>query len=172
MRIIRMNVVFSILALAFSTQTLAYDVLINVKGTITNSSCDVDSRSENFDVELGNVSLKNFTGTGSVSPPKKFQIILTNCSASASAVKIGFFGNEDSGNSDLLALTPGGAAGLGIGIYDDDKNLIPINEYSKKYALNLSVDNVLTFHSRYVSSSDNVTAGIANSIATFKLEYD
>lgn len=150
----------------------AYDVLLNVSGSITSATCDIDSSTKDFEVKLGNIPSTEFASPGAVSPDVRFSILLKNCNALTTGVKIGFYGTQDGNDPTLLALTPGGATGIGISIIDASKKKMPINIKSESHPLTPSADNELVFYGRYMSSSKTVTPGIANATASFMLEYN
>jgi type 1 fimbria pilin len=67
---------------------------------------------------------------------------------------------------------PNTAAGLGIGIYNENKSLIPLSSESDLTPLIPGQTLVsLNFLARYVANGVEVIAGQANASATFVLKY-
>ncbi|WP_235589274.1 fimbrial protein [Type-D symbiont of Plautia stali] len=165
-----------LLALSFSTfATFAADGTINFTGTITDATCKVTPGSANQTVALGTVSSTNFTAAGSQSSPTKFNIVLTQCPASASTARIKFDGPADASNSTLIALTSGTgvATGVGVGIYEaDGTTQIPVATASASKTLSTTANTTFSFIAKYVSTSATVTAGTANAVSNFTVTYN
>ncbi|MDA5535506.1 type 1 fimbrial protein [Yersinia mollaretii] len=165
--------------LLFSPVSLAYDVMIDISGSIADNSCDVVV--DNISVPIGDVALKTFTYPGQVTGTTAFTIELTNCRAAAKGVKVSFTGNADPVNTDLLQLdnptAAGSATGMAVGFLAEDRiTAIPLNtSVPASTAYNLdpsSPDNtILNFYAQYQSTGAPLKAGIANATATFYLEY-
>lgn len=154
---------------------LAHDGTMNITGTITDNTCVVSADSQNLTVEMGNVSSKQFYRAGAATRYEPFTIHLERCDAAASRVSITFIGTPNSVNSQLLAVTTQAqsAQGVGIGLYDSDKTLVPVNNLSGGTALTSRQANVtLPFFARYVADGSDVSAGAANATITFTLTYE
>ncbi|MEY1197160.1 fimbrial protein [Providencia rettgeri] len=84
-----------------------------------------------------------------------------------------FSGDRDSKNNQLFALSQGSTAkNLGISILDENyQQIIPNSKTKIPYMLNGKNNVSLIFYAKYVVSGSPVTAGSANSEATFELEY-
>lgn len=152
----------------------AHDGTVNITGTIADNTCTVSQDSKAMTVSMGDVSNKTFSRPGDGSAYQSFSISLEKCGGAASRVSVTFSGAADSENNDLLALTGGAgyATGMGIGIYDAEKNLIPLNQPGEETTLTADQASVtLNFFARYVASGATVSAGTANASATFKLTY-
>jgi major type 1 subunit fimbrin (pilin) len=98
---------------------------IEFSGSITDTSCDIDSTSANQIVDLGKWASSYFTGAGSETTKTAFHIKVKDCPATVTKVSVLFDGTRDSNNSNLLAVN-GGAQGVAIKLYEDDK-ATPIN---------------------------------------------
>ncbi|MGP3065899.1 fimbrial protein, partial [Serratia ureilytica] len=86
-------------------------------------------------------------------------------------------GNTPAGHPELLAVT-GGATGVGVEILDNNGSTLPISqEVATPATVTVAADGdnpgAATFNlrARYKSFQDLVTAGQANSNATFTIEY-
>jgi type 1 fimbria pilin len=161
--------------LLMMTSSQAHDGTVNIDGAITDNTCTVSPGSVDFTVSLGNVSSKQFKHAGDASRFEPFAIHLENCGSGVKGVSTIFYGPQDSLNSNLLSVTSSGpntAAGLGIGIYNENKSLIPLSSESDLTPLIPGQTLVsLNFLARYVANGVEVIAGQANASATFVLKY-
>lgn len=160
------------------TAVAAADGQINFTGLITDDACVVtNSPSNPLNVPLGTVastSFKDATGNpaaGITSSATGFKILLTGCPVAATQASVKFDGVSVSGDNSVLALTAGGATGVGIQLSDDANAVVPLYTASKAYPLVVGA-NTLNFQARYISTSSTVVAGIANSTASFTLNYN
>ncbi|WP_145562914.1 fimbrial protein [Yersinia aldovae] len=136
-------------------------------GTIINSGCSVATPS--VDVSLGTIPKNIFTHIGSTSEAKSFKIDLTNCSINTN-VNITFDG-VSSGTTDILALTPGGATGVGVQLLDNSNNIIPLN--APFFVVNTTEATYsIPLKARYYQTEGAVGTGIANSTANFTMTYN
>ena len=144
-------------------------------GEIVQSTCKVSDRDQNKQVYLGKYPTTAFPTSGSTSGAKAFDINLEKCEAGDYTLR--FDGNTPAGHPELLAVT-GGAAGVGIEVLDHNGATLPISQDVTSPALvTVAADGAnpgsATFNlrARYKSFQDVVTAGQANSTATFSIEY-
>nr|WP_269114612.1 fimbrial protein [Burkholderia stagnalis] len=134
-------------------------------------------------VPLGNMPASTFTGVGSVSPSKPFNIVL-QCSGGetgvATNVHTTLTDHNDPGNvSDTLSLASDATAtGLGIQVlngstvikYGPDSSATGnTNQWKAGEAGNGTFTIPLT--ARYIQTAPKVTAGMANGLATFTMSY-
>lgn len=162
------------LALMVMAQSQAHQGTVYVTGTITDNTCAVSPDSKNLTVPMGDVPSKAFALAGDGSRYEPFAINLEKCGGAASGVTVHFEGPSNSKNPGLLALTGGAgyATGVGVGIYNQDKSLIPMGQESQKMPLTPNqATATLNFYARYIADGDRVAAGIANASATFVLTY-
>ena len=150
---------------------------IEFSGSITDTSCNIDSTSANQIVDLGKWASSYFTGAGSETTKTAFHIKVKDCPATVTKVSVLFDGTRDSNNSNLLAVN-GGAKGVAIKLYEDDK-ATPINlgTESKDQAVIAGTSGSnsgtadLEFFADYISTSA-VSAGSANGTANFNMVYN
>ena len=150
---------------------------IEFSGSITDTSCNIDSTSANQIVDLGKWASSYFTGAGSETTKTAFHIKVKDCPATVTKVSVLFDGTRDSNNSNLLAVN-GGAQGVAIKLYEDDK-ATPINlgTESKDQAVSAGTSGSnsgtadLEFFADYISTSA-VSAGSANGTANFNMVYN
>ncbi|HDU4279918.1 TPA: fimbrial protein [Klebsiella variicola] len=149
---------------------------VNFNGSITDSSCNVDSGSTGQTVDLGKWASNYFTSTGSETTKTSFHIKVKDCPASVTTVAVLFDGARDQSDTTLLA-TNGGATGVAIKLYEDDQNTaVSLGKVSKDHPVVAgatagtgSAD--LEFYADYVSTGA-VAAGDANGTANFNMIYN
>lgn len=152
----------------------ANDGKINFNGTISNVACVIDSNSANMTVNMGTISRSAFSSIGAVASPTRFDILIRNCPDSVNAVSVAFIGEVDEVNPSLLKLAGGsGAAGIGIALYEaDSSTLIPLNMNSREYPIDgTKMENKLTYISKYMSTSNQINSGSAESLVDFTISY-
>ncbi|MGV0243244.1 fimbrial protein (plasmid) [Klebsiella aerogenes] len=144
-----------------------------ITGTVTTDSCTVSTDSQSLQVPLGDVVTGMFVRPGDTSPAQKFVIKLSDCDEGITGATITFSGTPDSDNSDLLKITKDtdSATGIGVGVIDDiSDKLIPLGKATATKALT-SGDNNLIYWLRYQSTLETVTAGSANAVMYFDINY-
>lgn len=164
----------SALLMSIASNANAHDGTVNISGTITDNTCTVSPDSKDFTVTMGNVASKQFYQAGDGTRYEPFTIHLEKCGGAANGVTVAFSGTKDSRNTDLLAIPSGTgvASGMGIGIYNQDKSLIPVGSDSVQTKLTPNQASVsIVFYARYIADGGAVTAGTANASATFTLTY-
>ncbi|MCP2006222.1 UNVERIFIED_ORG: type 1 fimbria pilin [Buttiauxella agrestis ATCC 33320] len=169
-----LHILFFVFVGLFSLASEAHDGQVNITGTITDNTCVVSPDSLDFTVVMGNVPAKQFFQTGDGTRYEPFAIYLEKCGGAASGVTVSFQGQLDKLNPDLLALTGGSgyASGMGVGIYNQDKTLIPVGNESEQIRLTADQGAVkMNFYARYIADGAAVAAGMANASATFMLTY-
>ncbi|EPQ1144823.1 fimbrial protein [Citrobacter amalonaticus] len=158
--------------LAFWMQNaLGYDVLLNVTGHITASGCILDSESEIIDIDMKDINITQLAQSSNRVPVIPFTIRLKDCAASVSGAVVTFSGVPDNTNSDFLALAGGGASGVAIKLMDKDKTIVPINSTSKNYLLTEGNTMALQFYAQYIATGSLLSAGDANSTATYTVTF-
>ncbi|MEO3990135.1 fimbrial protein [Pseudocitrobacter cyperus] len=152
----------------------AHDGRVNITGTIDDNTCTLSPDSQNFTVEMGQVSNRQFYHAGDGGAYVLFTINLEDCGSTASGVSVSFSGAADSLNPILLALTGGAdsASGVGIALYNGDKTPVAPGDISNLQPLIPGQATArLNFYARYVADGATVTPGSANASATFVLNY-
>ena len=79
---------------------------VEFTGSITDSSCNVDSTSANQSVDLGKWASSYFTGAGSETTKTAFHIKVKDCPSTVTTVSVLFDGTRDTNNSDLSCQRP------------------------------------------------------------------
>ena len=152
----------------------------------SSGSCQVSTT--NIHVSLGTVNKAEFKGKSTTGGSAKSFSIPVFCSTPTD-IRIGFFGvTSPGGGTDTLALSKANASASGVGVrltYGNNSAPAPaagtsvkINEASNLPVLKRinassagSAENI-NFNAQYVQTDDAVTAGTANSMVTFALEYN
>ncbi|WP_434583428.1 fimbrial protein [Klebsiella sp. R390] len=150
---------------------------VEFTGSITDTSCNIESTSANQVVDLGKWASSFFAGAGSETTKTAFHIKVKDCPSSVTKVSVLFDGTRDTNNSDLLAVN-GGAQGVAIKLYEDDKST-PINLGTVSRDQNVVAGTSgastgtadLEFFADYISTSA-VSAGAANGTANFNMVYN
>ncbi len=163
-------------AIAAPAFVSAADGQVNFTGSIIDSACTVVNTVSNpLAVTLGNVNKTSFAKAGDKSSATAFNLQLTNCPVTAATAAVKFDGAALNGDNNLLALTQvsGVATGVGIELSDKSNAVLPLYTASTSYALQSGATvNNLNFAARYVSTAATVTAGPANSVASFTVNYN
>jgi len=166
---------FTAAAIISSASAFATGGQVNFQGEIIDTGCDVvNTPSSPLIVNLGSVAKSEFAASGDTSAATGFTLKLTNCPATVSTAKIKFDGTAFNGDNSVLKLTQDSGVATGVGIQISDvADVLPLFQDSTAYALQSgSVENELNFTARYISVSDTVTAGPANSSANFSVTYN
>ncbi len=151
-----------------SPNTIAYtgDVLIK------NVTCSVLPK--NLTINLGDFPVSDFIGVGTLSSPAQEFNVTVNCDSTVQPeVKITSANGYESGFEGVLKLTQqtGMATGVGVRMLFDD-NIATFDQYvtTRSEAIaNQTLD--IPFQVRYQQTSDEVTPGPANTVATITLAY-
>lgn len=161
----------------FSAGTQGTGGQVEFTGSITDSSCNVDSTSANQSVDLGKWASSYFTGAGSETTKTAFHIKVKDCPSTVTTVSVLFDGTRDTNNSDLLAIN-GTASGVAIKLYEDDKSTpVDLGAVSRGHSVTAGASGAATgtadleFFADYVSTSA-VSAGSANGTANFNMIYN
>ncbi|EPY5148777.1 TPA: fimbrial protein [Klebsiella variicola] len=158
------------------TQGTGGQVIFN--GSITDSSCNVDSGSTGQTVDLGKWASNYFTSTGSETTKTSFHIKVKDCPASVTTVAVLFDGAREQTDTSLLAINSGGASGVAIKLYEHDQTTaVSLGKTTAKQAVTPGSSGStgsadLEFYADYVSTGATVTAGDANGTANFNMIYN
>lgn len=175
-----MRKVFYLLSpmLLILTATTAFgaDSMITIHGYVQDKTCAVDTGNRDLTVDLMSNADKQYFAQGVSTLAVPFQIILSPCGASASAVRVGFSGVEDSINHGLLKIDSGASAatGLGIQILNSQHTALPLNSAlssTQWISLQPGQTNTLLYYFRLVATTFPVLAGRVSSTASFTLEF-
>lgn len=156
-----------------ASSVYAADGTINFTGEITDSACIVDSTSQNLQVPLGKIAATSFNGQGTYSAATNFTLKLKDCPL-ANTATVKFDGTSVAGDNSVLALTPGGATGVGIELSDATQTVVNLFTNSAPYTLTAGAgsETDLNFTARYKALSTSITPGVANASVQFSIVYN
>ncbi|HGI5215310.1 fimbrial protein [Providencia sp. PROV271] len=148
-------------------------VNLYMHATLVSNACSVSIDSINKTVNLGIWATKQFIETPTTTPLTRFTINLEDCGPAASSVQLRWNGTPHVSNNELFSLTSGSTAtNVGVELLDWNRKRIPPGYITPAYGLTSNASSVsIPFYARYVRVGGGVTAGIANSMATFTLDY-
>ncbi|MCU6306632.1 fimbrial protein [Enterobacter quasiroggenkampii] len=143
-------------------------------GAVVNAPCAVEAQSLHQSVILDQVRAADFPSRGSWAAHKTFWIKLDGCSSEQMQfATVAFTGSVDSRDPQVFKAGFGAdaAKGMGIGIFDNEGNLIiPDSEPLSQYPV-LDGKTVLYFTAKYRSVSETVVAGDASTAVNFSVIY-
>ncbi|EKY6695670.1 fimbrial protein, partial [Escherichia coli] len=139
-----------------------------MRATLIHPACSLSTDSIDKSVTLGTWSAKQFVETPSVLPLTRFTINLEDCGPTP-GVKVSWVGTPHASNNGVFALTAGSTAtNVGVELLDWNRKRIAPGYTTPVYAFDENAPSVsIPFYARYVRTGDTVTAGTANSMATF-----
>lgn len=144
------------------------------QGVIIAEACRIEAGDKQMTVNMGQISSNRFHAVGEDSSPVPFVIHLRECSTVVSErVGVAFHGVADGKNPDVLSVGegPGIATNIGVALFDDEGNLVPINRPPVNWKRLYSGSTSLHFIAKYRATGRRVTGGIANARAWFSLTY-
>lgn len=148
---------------------------MHFQGNVIAEACRVEAGDQQMTVRMGQISSNKVYGVGSDAYPVSFTIHLQDCNTNVSQrIGVGFYGVADDKNPEVLSVesTSNSATGVGIGIFDEQNQLIRLNSPPLIYKSLKSGAMDLKFVAKYRATSRKVTGGIANAQAWFLLTYD
>lgn len=146
---------------------------VNFTGNIVEDTCVLDAGSQDQTVQLGDVSVSSFSGTGTVSQGTAFAIGLESCNpALAQTAAIVFSGETVGTEGNALATSGFETTNVGIQLQQDGAPLM-LDGSASSVPQTLEVGtNTLNFTAHYIAMADTVAAGEANGVANFTVNYE
>lgn len=147
---------------------------LRFQGVIIAEACRVEAGDQHMTVNMGQISSNRFHSAGEDANPVPFDIHLQDCSTAVSQhVGVSFRGVVDGKNPDVLSVGegPGIATGVGIVLFDNEDQLIPLN--SPQGAGRRLYTDPTTLHlvAKFRATGNQVTGGAANAQVWFSLAY-
>lgn len=159
---------------AFPLLSQAVDGNLFFTGEILANTCAINAGDMSQSLVLGGIAKNAFPSAGSTASVIPFSIHLEDCDNSLHGATVRFDGTRDAINSDLLALTPGGATGVAVALFESNGTTpIPMNADSQSVAITGDI-TTLNFVAKYQATATpaSITAGPANAVAQFTLNYN
>lgn len=154
---------------ALSSTAFANTVTFN--GEIIAAPCGIRADTQDQVVQLGQVPTHRFTGIGTRSQPKDFNIVLTDCDVSvAQNAYFTFSGVSDSTTPALFGIT-GSASNVGIRLQSGGEWLSNGVEQTAAVILNQG-SATARFAAMYEATAAAVLPGTANGVANFTIRYN
>ncbi|WP_312817163.1 fimbrial protein [Atlantibacter subterraneus] len=145
---------------------------VEFTGEIVDSSCNITPATKNQTIDLGKWSKSYFTAAGTETTKTPFSISVDSCPNSVKRVAVLFDGQKDATDPTLLAVTGGGASGVGIKIYDGvSNNAVSMGTISASVPV-VSDSATVSFFADYTSTAATVTTGTANGVTNFLMVYN
>ncbi|EKS6740457.1 fimbrial protein [Enterobacter ludwigii] len=144
------------------------------QGVIIAESCRIDASDQQMIVNMGQIRSNRFHSAGDDANPVPFDIHLQDCSTSVSQhVGVSFRGVADGKNPDVVSVGegPGIATGVGIALFDNEDQLIPLNSPPGTWRRLYTGPTTLHFVAKYRATGNQVTGGAANAQVWFSLTY-
>lgn len=144
------------------------------QGELIAEACTIEAGDRQHVVRMGQVSSNRFKKTGDDADPVPFSLHLQDCSTNVSErVGIVFHGVADGKKPDVLSVGEGEgiATGVGIALFDNQGQLIPIDSEPQSYKKLVRGTRVLQFVAKYRATGNTVIGGTANAQAWFSLTY-
>ncbi|MGP3121115.1 fimbrial protein [Serratia nevei] len=144
------------------------------QGVLIAETCSVESGDRQLVVRMGQISSNRFKDAGDDANPMPFSLHLQNCNPNVSdRVGIVFRGVADGKNPSVLSVGEGEgiASGVGIALFDEQGQFIPINSESQFWKPLTKGARILQFVAKYRATGNTVIGGAANAQAWFSLTY-
>lgn len=169
---VTLRIIVMALLMTMTVPVRGYDVLISVTGNVIGNTCIVAASSEEQNVPLGTIGIKQFNSAGAVSHIKTpFTLTLEECGPTFTGVKIRFSGTPDDANPQLLKIAEGGATGVAVQILDKDGVLIPLETQTTAYGTAGDDSVQMTFYARLAATGAPLSTGDVSAVATWTTEY-
>ncbi|EKY3120156.1 type 1 fimbrial protein [Cronobacter turicensis] len=155
-----------------AAQAQADDINLQINGTITAGSCDVDAASKNKTVEMGQAVASDFSDTAVYGPWVPFELSVINCPATVTSVDAAFSGQLDAHNSTAYANT-GTGHGVALQVVDS-KNMmymLPGGDKSTEPVEATTHSATFRMSARYVRTSSLFIPGTFESAVQVTFTY-
>ncbi|MCW1825905.1 type 1 fimbrial protein [Enterobacter asburiae] len=165
-----MKTLAMLLALA-SLSAGATDVTLNIEGNIYDTTCQVDSSSQNMVVDLGQAIASDFKSVGDTGEWKNFDLTLSKCPPSLMLATITVNGQPDGQHPNKFVNT-GTATGVALELADrtDFITLAPQSSFNTVIdATTHTADFPMA--ARYYATAMPVTAGTFSSVVQATFTY-
>ncbi|WP_305842060.1 fimbrial protein [Photobacterium leiognathi] len=167
------KIVFKLIMLLvlFSSNSFAYDVLININGRIIENTCTISPLDQNKLVSFGTVDKKEFGSVGEQIKKTPITINFENCSESIQAVKLSLKGDADKTDVNTLNINGDENMGFSIAFFTPNDEQIKLNGSSEVINFDSSDSQSITFSASLKKTETDVAEGAFSATATFEVEY-
>jgi len=149
----------------------ATDVTLNIEGNIYDTTCQVDSASQNMVVNLGQAISGDFKSVGDTGPWVNFDLKLSNCPPTLSVATVTVDGQRDALHPFKFANT-GTATGMALELADRTDTIILGPQASFNAVIDASTHTAdFPLAARYYTTSMPVTAGTFSSVVQATFTY-
>ena len=170
--------VMAVMVLGLAAHASAVDGTITFEGVVNDTTCTLDTNSQNMSVLLPSVTSTDFTGanTAANSSAVKFSLNATGCDVGAVSASVLFAtgGNVDSTNGNLNNSFAGGTDAQ-IRIYKADGttpiNLANYGESASNKGNIVSGNATIDFYANYFSKNAKPSAGVLKTSIQYSMQY-
>ncbi|MGK3225953.1 fimbrial protein [Enterobacter soli] len=166
-----MTKILPLLALMACTCAHATNVTLNIEGNIYDTTCKVDSSSQNMVVDLGQTLSSKFKSVGDIGEWKNFDLTLSNCPPNLMLATVTVNGQADALHPNKFANT-GTASGLALELADRTDFITLAPQSSFNATIDSSTHKAdFPFAARYYTTSMPVSAGTFASVVQVTFTY-
>lgn len=149
----------------------ATDVTLSIEGNIYDTTCQVDSNSQNMVVDLGQAVSGDFKSVGDTGEWKNFDITLSHCPASLMLATITVDGQPDAEHPTKFA-NAGTATGVALELADRTDFITLAPQASFNDAIDSATHTAdFPLSARYYVTAIPVTAGTFSSVVQATFTY-
>ncbi|EOL9133017.1 TPA: type 1 fimbrial protein [Enterobacter cloacae] len=161
----------SLLLALTSLSVGATNVTLNIEGNIYDTTCQVDSASQNMVVDLGQAVASDFKDIGDTGPWKNFDLKLTNCPPTLTVATISVDGPRDTDHPFKFA-NSGTAKGVALELADRLDYIVLAPEARFSVVIDAGTHTAdFPMAARYYATALPVTAGTFNSVVQATFTY-
>ncbi|HCM9191603.1 MULTISPECIES: fimbrial protein [Enterobacter] len=162
---------FPLLLALTSLSAGATDVTLNIEGNIYESTCQVDSASQNTVVDLGQAVATDFKNIGDTGPWKNFDLTLTNCPSTLTVATISVDGPRDTDHPFKFA-NSGTAKGVALELADRLDYIVLAPQARFSVVIDGGTHTAdFPMAARYYATAMPVTAGTFSSVVQATFTY-
>lgn len=170
-----MLLLITMVALLFSTKSIATPVSVNITGNVLAAPCTFDTINSQLSVPLGDTLATNLATASSASNHTSFKLVLKDCPVSTTKVTATFDGplNADLAGGNSYAST-GTAKGVSVKVkFDADMWASGAFGKNTQKTVNVAADHTATFPlwAAMYSPSGGATPGTVNTTMTATFTY-
>jgi len=147
------------------------NIIVNFTGTVSDATCEIQTDSQNPEVNLGELYNKDLEEAGSASEWVSFNITLFNCPPALKTVSATFSGTPDGKDASLYKST-GDASNVAVELQDQNTQSVLGNGTVDAVNISSSGNAVFNLQARAKTVTGNVTAGTIDSLIEMTYTYN